>query len=31
MEVSQKMYQTDEPQEPQSDVDNAEEAEFEEV
>ena len=31
MEVSQKMYQTDEPQEPQSDVDNAEEAEYEEV
>ena len=31
MEVSQKMYQTDEPQEPQSDVDDVEEAEFEEV
>ena len=31
MEVSQKMYQTDEPQEPQPDVDNVEEAEFEEV
>ena len=31
MEVSQKMYQTDEPQEPQSDTDNVEEAEFEEV
>ena len=31
MEISQKMYQTNEPQEPQSDVDNAEEAEFEEV
>ena len=31
MEVSQKMYQTDEPQEPQSDVGDVEEAEYEEV
>ena len=31
MEISQKMYKTDEPQEPQSDVGDVEEAEFEEV
>ena len=31
MEVSQKMYQDNQPQEPQPDVDNVEEAEFEEV
>jgi len=31
MEISQKMYQTNEPQEPQSDTGDVEEAEFEEV
>ena len=31
MEVSEKMYKTDEPKEPQSDTDDVEEAEFEEV
>jgi len=31
MEISQKMYQTNEPQEPQSDVGDVEEAEYEEV
>ncbi len=31
MEISQKMYQTNESQEPQSDAGDVEEAEFEEV
>ena len=31
MEISQKMYKTDEPQEPKSDTGDVEEAEFEEV